>query len=952
MSYFSMLKAGTLALGIVVLVVAALLIHGALKRRKNPLKKILGLNITAGTLGILGLVGIIATNTLTRIYKDSINNVMAKTVEVSADTNVDDWKALAYEIAEEGMVLMENKDNTLPLTEGTQVNLLGSSAYSPYYSGSGSGSVSASDAVNIVSSLTDAGIMVNPAISSLYGVETTAEEEEESSEDSGPEGVSFSIGEISEIPASSYTGDTSFESMAEYSDTAIVVIGRPGAEGADLPYDEENDYLVLLDNEKDLLEAARESFDTLIVVLNMANAMEMTFVEEYDVDAVIWAGVPGPYGFKALGEILTGAVNPSGSLPDTWVYDNDSIPANENFGEQTASNAEGRYYVDYVEGIYVGYKWFETAYAEGAVITNTKTGETFDYNDYDSIVAYPFGYGLSYTTFTQEITGGTLTDGSALDPTGEYTVEVTVTNTGEVSGKAAVQLYVTAPYTDYDKQNLIEKAAVSLVQVRKTGEIAPGESETVTLSFAAEEVASYDSTHDNGDGTMGAYLLDDGDYLFSVRDDAHTEIESVTVSLDEQYFYAGENKRSSDEVVATNQFEEAARGEYLSRQDAFANYESAMNSVSDAIKDTSYATTDNLYDESLDEAVTKTYTEGVDYAAEGDLTLADMRGLDYDDPQWDELLKQLSIDEMLTLTGNTIYASAAIESIDKVDTTDSDGPLGISSMFRSDLITVAFPCVPLLSATFNTDLAARMGSCIADQAELNGITCWYAPAMDTHRSPYAGRNFEYYSEDGMLAARMAAAEVGAAREKGLITNIKHFFLNDMESHRAFVHTYSSEQAIREIYLKPFEYSVKEGHSSMVMNSMNYIGDVYSGGHVGLLTNVLRGEWGFEGAVLTDMDEGSEFRSFWATIRAGVDYWLGFMDLTITPDSDADIYYLQRACHNILYMFANGNTYETEFENWRLYRSIVYGELGILIVAGLVTILMTSTRKKEEAKAEG
>lgn len=941
--YFEWLKMGTIALGVVIAVIAILFLFKATKGRKADGKN-LAFNITSTAVIALCLAVILTTNYFIGIYTQSINAVMTKQNATEESTDIDDWKELAYNIADEGMVLLENNGSTLPLSSGTKVNLLGYYAYNPIYSGSGSGSVSASDAVSIADSLTNAGIEVNPAVeaSGIYGKDS-----ESDGESIGFMTASFSIDEVS---IDSYTGDVSFDSLAAYSDTAIVVIGRSGGEGADLTAYEDGDYLALNEDELALLSAARENFSTVIVVLDCANAIQIGFVDEYEVDAVIWAGIPGPYGFESLGQILTGAVNPSGHLPDTWVYDNDSNPVNENFGEQEASNAAGRYYVDYVEGIYVGYKWYETAYAEQAVVTNTETGEIFDFaNHYDSIVAYPFGYGLSYTTFSQEITGGTLTNGAALDATGSYTIEVTVTNDGDVAGKSVIQLYVTAPYTDYDKVNGVEKAAVSLVNYGKTDILQPGESAVVTLDVNMEEIASYDSSHDNGDGTVGCYMLDAGDYTFSVRSDAHTALDQVTALMEDQYFFSGDNKRSSDQVVAINQFDDATRGEYLSRQDGFANYVSAMASVVDTVG-TDYATTTNLYDSALDAVVTKEYVEGVDYAASGDLTLADLAGADYDDERWTQLISQMTIQEMLDLTGQTLYGSVAIDSIDKGATTDSDGPLGISSMFSSDLITVAFPSTALLSATFSKDLAYEMGSCVADQGELNNITAWYAPAMDTHRSPYSGRNFEYYSEDATLGAYTASNEVLGAAEKGQLMYIKHFFLNDMETHRAAVHTYSNEQAIREIYLKPFEYAIKYGGATGVMNSMNYVGDVYSGAHVGLLTNVLRGEWGFVGSVLTDMDEGGEFRSFMSTLRAGVDIWLGFTDDKVDASSvtDADIYYLQRAAHNELYFLASGGTIKTaEILDWQSYRTAIYVELGVLAAACAVSLVLRNRKKKQD-----
>ena len=962
MTYFNYLRYGTIALGIVVVIAAVLIILAARKKRKSGKKTKLPVTIAHGAVGIIALVLIFVANSLTTTYASSINAVMTYNGATEDDADLESWKELAYDIEEEGITLLENNDSVLPLAEGTKVNLLGYVAYNPIYSGEGSGSVSASDSVSFTASLEAAGIEINPAVleSGIYG--TT---EEDTGEDSSI-GFSTSSFSIDEVSIDSYTGDVSFESLAEYSDIAILVFGRTGSEGADLTDYEDGDYLELNQNELDLLSAAREAFGTVIVVVNSGNALEMGWVDEYDVDAVLWVGLPGPYGLEAFGRIITGETNPSGHLSDTWVYDNNSNPANENFGEQLADGTDDRYYVDYVEGIYVGYKWYETAYAEGAVVTNTKTGDTYDYaNDYDAIVAYPFGYGLSYTTFAQTIVGG-LEDGDALSATGSVSIEVEVTNTGDVAGKEVVQLYVTVPYTDYDKENLVEKSEVTLVAYDKTDVLEPGESEIITIEFNVEDIASYDSSCDNGDGTYGAYMLDEGEYVFSVRSDAHTELDSVSAVLEEQYFFSGENGRSSDEQTAYNQFDDAARGEYLSRQDGFANYESAMNSVSSTVESTDYAYTDNLYDESLDD-IEVSYTEGVDYGADGDLTLADMEGLDYDDELWEELLNQLSIEDLLALTGSqgeTNYASPALESIDKTATTDSDGPLGISSMYSSDMLTVAFPCVPILSATFNDDLAYEMGSCVADQAEVNGVTCWYAPAMDTHRSAYGGRNFEYYSEDATLAAGMAAAEVSGATDKGLITVIKHFALNDQETNRDSVHTYSNEQAIREIYLRPFESAIKNGGAQAIMNSMNYIGDTYSGGHVGLLTEVTRNEWGFQGFILTDMDQAGEIRSYWATIRAGVDCWLcmaGIDEATaallgieasdpVEVRSDEDIYYLRQAAHHILYTFANNRTFGSTILNWQLYRTIIYVELVVLAAACLAAILLRR-RKKDVVSVE-
>ena len=667
----------------------------------------------------------------------------------------DGWRQLVVDVADEGIVLLKNNDSTLPFEKGAKLNLLGYGAYNPCYSGSGSGSVSADDAVSIVQSLEDAGFELNPSLEALYPAAQI-------------EGRKIGWTTItlahSEISIDSYTGDTSFESLKEYSENAVIVLGRSGGEAYDLIAFDGGDYLELAENEKALLEKACATFDHVVVVLNMANALEMDQLSTYDVDAMVWCGLPGPYGFTSLGRVLDGEVNPSGKLPDTWAMVRDSNPTWENFGDQQATNADA-HYVDYVEGIYVGYKWYETAFAESAKITCVKTGNTFDFADYDSIVAYPFGYGLSYTTFDQKFSGTP----SSMEPHGTLGFKVDVTNTGTVAGKQAVELYLSAPYTTYDQTAGIEKAAVELVGIAKTDLLEAGKSQTVTIQLDVEDLASYDSTHDNGDGTTGAYMLDAGDYVFSIRSDAHTSIEETTVSLGSDYFYSGSiDKRSSDVVQASNQFEDAARGEYLSRKNAFANYESAMKSVSPTVVSTAWQDQNQDYYSILDDEVTKTYQEGVDYAASGSLTMADVQGKAYDDPTWDELIKQLTVDEMHSLICDALYKTPEVASIQKAGTIDSDGPLGISSMFNTAISSIAYPCIPVLCATYNTTLAKQFGRSISAQAQNLGVTGWYAPAMDNHRSPYSGRNFEYYSEDGTLAAIMASAEVTGARSGGTI----------------------------------------------------------------------------------------------------------------------------------------------------------------------------------------
>lgn len=942
-----LLIAAVALVGVIVGLFAFLLARGIKKKKENPAYKgmkrwLFNTLVPLGT--VLAVIVCIALNYVTLgLVSAPIDAMFSNAQGISVNSNRDDWLNLCYEITEQGMVLMRNENNTLPLdtSNGHKVNLLGYRAYDPIYTGSGSGSTSAAGAIDIVSALESAGIEVNPAPVN-EGVYDVVEGEEKGV---GFMGATFYI---DERPIEKYTGTASFDNMKEYSDTAIVVIGRTGGEGSDLTqFESEEDgkhYLELSKNEEDLLKTARETFETVIVVYNGANAMEMGYLEDYEVDACIWAGIPGPNGFGALGKILSGEVNPSGRLVDTWAYDVYSAPANENFGEQPASNSDA-YYVDYVEGIYVGYKWYETAYAEGAVITNTKTGVTYDYNNYEDIVQYPFGYGLSYTTFEQEIVAG-LEDGDSILPDEKVSVDVKVTNTGSVSGMDVVQLYVTVPYTEYDIANGIEKSEVSLIAYGKTSELAPGESEVVTLSVDVEDIAAYDSSYDNGDGTYGAYMLDAGEYRFSIRANAHETYQSVSAALEESWFYTGEDKRADDNQAAYNQFEDAARGIYLSRNDGFSNYEEAMNSVSTDVVDFSYDLDFKTYDPAYDEIVTSEYVKGVDYAAEGDLTLADMVGLDYEDALWDEYIRQLTIEDMESMIAGAVYGITGAESAGKPHTMDSDGPLGISSMYVSDINAVAYPCLPTLAATFNNDLAREYGNMMADQAHDIGVTGWYAPAMNIHRSSFAGRNFEYYSEDAVLSAGIGSYETLGARENGLLVYLKHFALNEQETQRSGrLHTYSNEQAIREIYLKPFEESVKFGGATGIMSSMNYIGDIYVSCSEALCMQVLRNEWGFRGVVLTDMPQGDYMQVADYAIRTGTDTWLALFNMSMDTSDSADIYYMQRAAKNILYAEASSMVLDVDVTNWKVFVYILDVELAAMVVMGVIGIVNKNKKRK-------
>lgn len=831
------------------------------------------------------------------------------------------WRALIDEETDEGNILMSNRNHTLPIDTSrgaVPINLLGYCAYNPVYSGAGSGAVSVSDAIDFKTSLTRAGFSVNPApeTAGVYGT-AAAKSVTDNVKDAlvaTPIGAALPSINQKEVPLSAFRGDASFDKMKQYSDTAVVVIGRNACEGSDLSNYKSVDgrpYLKISKNEEDLLASARAAFQKLIVVFNCGNAVDQDVVARYAPDAVVWVGIPGPYGLGSLGRILNGTVNPSGRLVDTWVYDSASNPTSVNPQGVKASNSSNAYVVDYVEGIYVGYRWYETAAQEKARIRDPKTGTVYDYSNYPSIVAYPFGSGLSYTSFEQEIKVGLPKN---LSPTETYEVKVKVKNTGDRAGKEVVQLYVSAPYTAYDRAHSVEKAAATLVGTGKTGELKPGKTETVKIPVSMEKIASYDTSVRNTDGTRGAYRLDEGNYTFSIRSNSHDVLQEETAKLKEAHVFTGASKRSSDLIPARNRFDDASRGIYLSRNNQFENYDSAMASASKEVKDLTFQNDPDAYYRAEDAKITKHYVKGIDYAKPGTLKYTDLRGKAYDDPLWQELLSQITIDELTNMVRYGTWMTAKIGSVGKPETLVTDGPQGTLSMFSDKLKGTSYPGEIVLASTFNKALAERYGNYVADEAHTLNISGWYAPAMDNHRNPYSGRNYEYFSEDPVLSAEIGAAECKGCSDKGLITYIKHFAVNDSETARGNnLHTYLNEQSLREIYLRPFEDSIKEGKSGAVMGGCNYIGDVWCNASKALMTDVLRNEWGHVGLVATDMcgDGAPNIAKYWyhttPMLRAGTDIWLEipFNSLkNVSASTDADIYYLQQAAHDLLYTEAN------------------------------------------------
>ena len=865
---------------------------------------------------------------------------------------------LGMEIADEGIVLLKNDDNLLPMTDNKNLNVFGWASTNPVYGGTGSGALSDSyEIVNLTTGLENAGFNLNTELSDFY-TDYRADRPEV--------GMWAQDWTLPEPPVENYSEDL-LANAREFSDTAMVVFSRPGGEHIDLPENMEGmnytnnsedyedfpagtHYLEMSQSERNMLEMVCDNFENVIVVYNGANTMELGFVNEYpQIKSALWVPGTGQNGFNSLGNILSGEVNPSGKTADTFVADLTATPTFNNFGSFTYDNMDEfqiseddqfvpgalPHFVNYVEGIYVGYRFYETAAEEGLI-------------NYDESVVYPFGYGLSYTTFTQEMGDLAVTDDT-------ISVDVTVTNTGDVAGKDVVEIYYTPPYTNGG----IEKASVNLAAFDKTDLLDPGASQTLTLTFSIEDMASYDYQN------AQAYVLEAGDYEISLRTDSHTVVDSQIYTVDETVTYGSDNARSTDLTAATNQFDFAEGDiEYLSRADGFANFEevtAAPSTYSMPEEDKAqFANNSNWEPEEDPDAEMPTT------GADNGLTLADMRGLEYDDEQWDALLDQLTIDEMNQMIALGGYQTAPADSIGKVQTTDCDGPASINNNFTG-VGSIGFPCGVMIANTYNEDIARAFGQSIGEMADEMNVSGWYAPAMNIHRSAFAGRNFEYYSEDGLLSGKIASQAVQGAAEHGVYAYIKHFALNDQETNRwEMLTTWSNEQAIREIYLKPFEICVKEGNAQAVMSSYNYIGSQWAGACSPLLEIVLRDEWGFEGFVLTDyfanfgyMDATRSIynggSSCLASYDTGSNYVSGLTDASVGDTGSATtVQHMREACHRICYTVVNSRAYEPEnIDTGLLMYQIVLIVADVVIAVLLVlyeALRVRSVYKKRKAAA--
>ena len=869
---------------------------------------------------------------------------------LSDETN-EEAAEVAEEIMEDGIVLLKN-ESLLPLNETKKLNIFGWESINPAYGGAGSGGINdLYDIVSLNQGFENAGFSINQELVDFYN---------NYGADSPEMSIQKQSWTLPEPPVDTYS-DELVKSAKEYSDVAVVVLSRKAGEGHnDIPmdvskaaYDNNSDeyddfpegehYLQLSQTERDMVDMVCSNFDNVVVIYNGANQFELGFVDEYpQIKSVVWCPGTGNVGFDALGKVFSGEVNPSGKTPDTFIYDMTTAPWWNNAEKTEYTNladmaVEGMNagtaqvyapaFTNYVEGIYVGYKYYETAAQEGAI-------------DYDKTVQYPFGYGLSYTKFEQKM-------GELEEKDGQISVDVEVTNTGDVAGKDVVEVYYKPPYTNGG----IEKSSANLIEFAKTDLLQPGESQIVTVTFSIEDMASYDENN------AKAYVLEKGDYVISINSDSHTVLDQKTYTADADVIYEGENKRASDDTAATNVFEDA-KGDvtYLSRADHFANYEEATAAPASAELGEPYVSEYHL-NSNFDKT---TYLNDEDVmpttGADNGLTLADMRDADYDDPRWEKLLDQLTVDEMANMIAMAGYQTAAMDSVGKVATLDFDGPAAINNNFTG-VGSIGFPIEIVVASTWNKELAQAWGECMGKISQEMGAEGWYAPGMNTHRTAFGARNYEYFSEDGVLSGNMGAKAVEGAGNYGVYSYIKHFAL--YEGNAKMVSVWSNEQAIREIYLKPFEISVKQGGANAVMVSWSFLGDKWTGESSNLMNTVLRDEWGFRGMALTDFfrNNGHGFMNADAALANGVDAMLstfnGEENNVANPEHPTSVLQMRNACKNVMYTVVSSWAYdgeheETGMENWKK-AGIGIDIVIALFIAGMEVLVIRGYKKRKNAE---
>ena len=909
----------------------------------------------------------------------------------------DHAKQVNVAIQEEGSVLLKN-DGALPMASGAKVSLFSYSSANIVYGGSGSGSIDTSKAPTLKAALEDAGFQVNNTLWDYYsGLEKP---EVEASDDITP---GFSA-EVFEPSPADFPADVK-ASCGDYNDAAIVVLSHAGGEGSDLNV--QSQYLELQNSERELLDYVQQNFSKVIVLLNSSNALAMDWVDDYNIDSILWIGGPGQEGLHGVANILNGTVSPSGKLADIYAKSSLSAPAMQNCGAYqytnatvdsemidfdfvTMTNSKGEttpgdnsaYYIVEPEGIYIGYKYYETRYEDTILGQGNANGSAGVFKsadnqwNYADEVAYSFGYGLSYTTFAQTL--------DSVERSGDdVTVNATVKNTGSTySGKDVVEVYAQAPYI----AGGIEKASVQLVGFAKTDVLAPGESQQVTINVSLRDVASFDE-----DGT-GAYVLDAGTYYFAIGNGAHDALNNILAAKGKTVEDGMDSDGTADKAAAENiaytvydtdensgneikpLFEDADLNywqpdtvTYLTRNDWQGTWPISYDTL--AASDEMIAALQNNYTANPSDGTPVTY--GVDSG----VSLVSLKDVSFDDDRWNTLLDQMTMQEQVDLVTRGCEQTAAISSIGFKGTVDKDGPAGLTGRYyeeepgndktTTDTLAVGYSASVVIASTWSTDMAYARGASVGEDGLWTDTEGWWGPACNTHSTPYSGRNFEYYSEDAYLGGMIGAADISGGQSKGIRPFMKHFALNDSETQRHGLSTFASEQAMREIYLRQFEYVIKQGNVLSLMSSFNRIGLTWAGGDPALCTDLLRNEWGFQGSVETDLNFFFGSESSWMNPRSGLrggnDQWLGIGESNLidyVPD-DVDLQHeIREACHRILYSASKTAAMNGASENSHVVKVLAWWQttlyamdvvFSVLAVAYMALVVLDEKKRTSSAK---
>ena len=922
----------------------------------------------------------------------------------SEEDLVNNDMAVCRQVEAEGAALLLNKNNALPLAADAKMSLFSQSAADPVLTGTGSAFMATGDAVSLYSALQDsfAPGCVNQELWKFYKT-------------SGYKRVNAALSggspdqyRINEVPWAKYT-DALKATFPQYGDAAIVVLSRSSGEGADLPnslealrdYMTDGDYLQLCAEERELLDNLMQLkqdgvFKKVIVILNSSSTLQLDFIDDYDIDALLWVGNLGLNGIPAVADILAGKVNPSGRIVDTFQKDNHAAPAMQNYDAYPYTNAAelglaaaqnntapgidkcNQNYVVYQEGIYVGYRYFETRY-EDYVLGQGNAG---DY-DYDKLVAFPFGSGLSYTTF--DYANFKITDqGSTI------LAEVDVTNTGGVDGKHTVQIYFQSPYTQYDIDTGVEKAAVELCGFDKK-EIAAGKTEHFAIEIRKDDLTSYDSN------LAKTYIMDAGDYYFTVGTDAHNAVNNILMAKGAD---ASRMSGTGDAALTaawtvdkldtttyavsaytgnaiTNLFEDADLNKYAGAEGQTVTYLTRNDWQGTFPTTQSLRVTDAMWADGLThnaeertaivEKMKALYWKNAalpESGTGGNLKAIDFVETPYEDTAWDKLVSQISYGDMLDTIYNGAYNTHALPAINLPATMESDGPTGYTKSLMGGASGMAFTSEDVIAASYSRELAYLVGNCMAEDmlhsnqnSDSTSVAGIYAPGLNIHRSQYLGRHNEYYSEDGWLSGEIAASQVQGIRNKGVLAFAKHFALNDQEEGRYGISVWANEQSIREVYLEAFEGAIRGGAMN-VMTSFNRIGVVWSGSHYGLMTGILRDEWGMEGAAVTDMALNAKWMDYRMGVLAGQDIWCGQKGTMGTLDGSENDPAIASAVHkamkNIVYSVTRTNAMNvgdavvlTVTPTWKIALYALTGAFYVLTVAGA---FLAIRRKKKNSAA--